>query len=152
MTAKWEQRLNEISKGNASPKQFMETTNKMINHLIQSARKNAADWSFNLEDQENFFRTKSFKSSRIIIGNCKLCDGFIIDKGSFFGCSNYQKTKCNFTISKTILGKNITQQQVKKLLKNGATEQISGFKGKNKEFTAKLVWDDKEKKIKFLFH
>ena len=39
MTAKWEQRLKEISEGSASPKQFMDSTNKMISHLITEALK-----------------------------------------------------------------------------------------------------------------
>ena len=34
MTAKWERRLKEISEGSASPKAFMDSTNKMISHLI----------------------------------------------------------------------------------------------------------------------
>ena len=36
MTAKWEQRLKEISEGTASPKAFMDNTNKMISHLISA--------------------------------------------------------------------------------------------------------------------
>ncbi|GAE43578.1 DNA topoisomerase III [Mesobacillus boroniphilus JCM 21738] len=34
MTAKWEQRLHQIGQGEASPKQFIEQTSKMIKHLV----------------------------------------------------------------------------------------------------------------------
>ena len=75
----------------------------------------------------------------------------VIDKGSFYGCSNYQKTSCPFTISKKIKGKSITQKQVKKLLNEGMTDVIDGFKGKDKEFSAKITWLENEKKIHFVF-
>ena len=85
------------------------------------------------------------------LGKCIKCDGNVIDKGNLYGCSNYQKTKCNFSISKKILGKSITQKLVKQLLKDGTTEIIQDFKGKDKPFNAKLVWDEKEAKVKFGF-
>ncbi|WP_240329720.1 DNA topoisomerase, partial [Klebsiella pneumoniae] len=46
MTAKWEKRLKDISEGEASPKQFMEQTNKMVSHLISASITNAESWTF----------------------------------------------------------------------------------------------------------
>ncbi|KAA9026063.1 DNA topoisomerase III [Niallia endozanthoxylica] len=151
MTAKWEQRLKEISEGAASPKQFMEQTNKMIAHLIASTVQESNEWSFDEETTDSFVPRQFKKSAPTKLGTCKLCGGTVIDKGSFYGCSNYQKTGCQFTISKKIKGKTITQKQVKKLLLEGTTEVIEGFKGKEKEFAAQIKWDDKEKKIQFVF-
>ena len=82
------------------------------------------------------------------LGNCKKCDGSVVDKGSFYGCSNYQKNQCNFTISKKILGKNITQKNIKLLLSEGKTELIEGFTNKDKTFNARLYIDEQEKKVK----
>jgi DNA topoisomerase III len=73
----------------------------------------------------------------------------VVDKGSFYGCSNYQKTKCNFTLNKQILGKTVTQQNIKKLLAEGNTEVIEGFQSKDKTFAARLYWDEQENKLKF---
>ena len=56
MTAKWEKHLKEISEGKAVPKQFMEQTNRMIQHLVEKTKKNAANWSFNEELKENLVR------------------------------------------------------------------------------------------------
>lgn len=152
MTAKWEQRLKEISEGTASPKQFMEQTNKMISHLISLTMKAAGDWSFDDGLKEDFTpRTFKKSSGSTKLGSCKLCGGSVVDKGSFYGCTNYQKTGCTFTISKKIKGKSITQKQMKKLLMEGTTDVIEGFKGKEKEFAAKMTWDEKEKKIQFVF-
>lgn len=151
MTAKWEKRLKEISEGKAVPKQFMEQTNRMIQHLVEKTKKNAANWSFNEELKENFVPGQMKKKSVRTLGSCKICDGKVVDKGSFYGCTHYQKNGCTFTISKTILGKKIAQTQIRKLLKEGQTDSIDGFKSKEKTFRAKLAWNDREKKITFLF-
>ncbi|MEK6453624.1 DNA topoisomerase III [Caldifermentibacillus hisashii] len=151
MTAKWEQRLKEIAEGKANAKQFIDITNKMITHLVTETTKQAVEWNFDHEVIENFVPREFKKSTPRKLGNCKFCDGKVIDKGTFYGCSNYQKNGCTFTISKKILGKTITQAQLKKLLTDGVTDQIQGFKSKDKEFNAKLAWDEQEKKIKFVF-
>lgn len=151
MTAEWEQRLKEISEGTASAKQFMELTNKMISHLISITIKESGDWVFDEELKESFVPRTYKKTQMVKLGSCKLCGGSVVDKGSFFGCTNYQKTGCTFTISKKIKGKSITQKQMKKLLTDGTTDIIEGFKGKDKDFAAKLKWNEQEKKIQFLF-
>lgn len=153
MTAKWEQKLKEISEGAASPKQFMEQTKKMVHHLINTCVGQSEQWIFSKELAGNFTpgKQKNRKKTLTKLGACKRCDGYIVDKGSFYGCSNYNKNHCDFTISKKILGKNITQKNIKQLLTDGKTELIEGFTGKEKNFNARLILDEKEKKIKFLF-
>jgi DNA topoisomerase-3 len=151
MTAKWEQKLKEISEGAASPKHFMEQTNKMVFHLISSSMGQSANWTFSENVRENFSPAKRKTKTFTKLGPCKKCDGIILDRGSFYGCSNYQKNHCDFTISKKILGKNITQKQVKLLLSEGKTELIEGFIKNDKTFNAKLILDEKDKVIRFLF-
>ncbi|MFF2450405.1 DNA topoisomerase III [Neobacillus sp. NPDC058068] len=153
MTAKWEQKLKEISEGSAAPKQFMEQTQKMVIHLISSSIGQAANWSFSDDVRENFApsRQKTKRQSYTKLGPCKKCDGSVVDKGSFYGCSNYQKNQCNFTISKKILGKNITQKNIKLLLTEGKTDVIEGFTNKDKTFNARLFLDEQELRVRFLF-
>jgi DNA topoisomerase-3 len=151
MTAKWEQRLKGISQGTSSPKHFIEQTNKMVYHLISASVDQSANWVFAEEDSENFSPGKQ-KSKRIVkLGPCKKCDGYLVDKGGFYGCSNFHKNQCNFTISKKILGKTITQKNIKKLLQEGQTELIEGFVSKDKSFNACLAWDDRENRLKFIY-
>jgi DNA topoisomerase III len=153
MTAKWEQKLKEISEGQASPKQFMEQTKKMVHHLISSSVGQSATWVFSKEISEDFTpgKQRGQKRTPTKLGACKKCDGYIVDKGNFYGCSNYKKNQCNFTISKKILGKTITQKNIKLLLSEGKTELIEGFSNKDRTFNAKLYLDDKEHSLKFLF-
>jgi DNA topoisomerase III len=152
MTAKWEQRLRDISEGTASPKQFMDNTEKMVKHLIETTQQNTHLWEF-AQGVQDEFEPRKFKGSKAptALGNCKKCDGTIVDKGSFYGCTNYKSKNCHFTISKKILGKSITQKHVKSILANGQSELIQGFKGKEKEFDAMLTWDSGQQKIQFVF-
>ncbi|MEH6981942.1 type IA DNA topoisomerase, partial [Priestia megaterium] len=152
MTAKWEQRLAEIGEGTASAAAFMEQTKKLSAKIIEDAVEAESKWNFSGYDTESIQRKgkgkgKGFSSKSF--GSCKLCDGKVVDKGSFYGCSNYAKTKCTFTVSKKILGKTVTQANLKKLLSEGQTDLIEGFKKGDKTFNAKLEW--KENKVQFLF-
>lgn len=153
MTAKWEQRLREIGKGKASPQAFMEQAKKLSAKLIEDAKAQASKWSFahlNLDSIANDKpKGKAQRRRNTPLGDCKKCGGKIIDKGTFYGCSNYAKTKCNFTISRKILTKKISQANVKKLLKDGETAIIKGFKKDEKTFDALLIWNEKENKIEF---
>lgn len=151
MTAKWEQKLKEISNGAASPKHFMDQTNKMVMHLISTSINQSSEWFFSDAERETFSPSKQKAKRSVKLGPCKKCNGYLMDKGGFYGCSNFNKNQCSFTISKKIFGKEITQKNIKKLLSEGSTELIEGFKNKDKTFNARLIWDDKEKKVHFLF-
>ena len=151
MTAKWEQRLSEIGEGKASAAQFMEQVKKLSKKIVEDALAMSKDWDFTGLDTESIQRTTSKATLGKPVGTCKLCGGTVIDKGEFYGCANYAKTKCSFTISKRILGKTISQANVKKLLQHGKTNVIKGFKKGEKTFDAALMWDEKEKKIVFSF-
>ncbi|QFT89319.1 DNA topoisomerase 3 [Bacillus sp. THAF10] len=155
MTAKWEQRLHEIGQGNASPGEFMEQAKKLSVKLIEDAKKLSEEWNFTGIDKSEFtYKHKGKGKGRASslgakIGPCKKCDGNVIDKGSFYGCSNYKENQCDFTISKKILGKAISVTNAKKLLTEGKTEEIKGFKKGEKIFNANLEW--KNEKVQFAF-
>jgi DNA topoisomerase III len=152
MTAKWEQRLHDIGDGKASPKDFMEQAKKLSVKLIEDAKEKCETWDFHHFNLEEFKKKRSSKNGKKAgskIGKCKKCDGDIVEKGNFYGCSNYNTSKCDFTLSKKILGKTISQTNLKKLLNEGSTDLIKGFKKEGKEFNAKLEW--KENKVHFLF-
>ncbi len=151
MTAKWEQRLREIGEGKASAGGFMEAVKKMSAKIISDAVESSESWDFQGLDTESIQRSGPKKRSSASVGSCKLCGSKIVDKGEFYGCVSYQKTKCNFTISKKILNKKISQANIKKLLASGETDMISGFKKGEKTFDAILSWSDSEKKISFTF-
>jgi DNA topoisomerase III len=124
----------------------------MIFVIISEGPKLSGEWTFSEEDRNGFTpgKKKQF-GSPAKMGPCKKCDGQVVDKGSFYGCTNYKTKKCKFTISKKILSKTIAQKNIKKLLAEGKTEVIEGFINKEKVFNAGLFWDQSEQKIKFAF-
>ncbi len=152
MTAKWEQRLHEIGKGQAKPAVFMEAVKKMSSKIITDTVDHAARWDFSGMDIESVQGTgKRKRRSAASLGSCKLCGDKVIDKGTFYGCAGYQKTKCQFTISKKILGQKISAANVKKILSEGQSAVIKGFKKGENAFDAALKWSEMEKKLNFDF-
>ena len=155
MTAKWEQRLSEIGEGNAAPKEFMEQVKKLADKLISDANKREKEWAFNQNAVDKITANnpynKRYNKEKTVVGKCILCEGSIIDHGTFYGCSNYKTANCKFSVSKKLLRKTISQSNIKKLLAAGETDLIKGFKKGEKTFNAHLIWDKKERKINFKF-
>ena len=91
---------------------------------------------------------------------CPICGGQIVKTPFGFGCSNYSKeaseNSCRFSIG-TMLGHSFSVEEVEKLLKEGVTDTIKGFKSKKtgKLFDAKVTLgrdeDGKVTGLKFLF-
>ncbi len=155
MTAKWEQRLSEIGEGNASPKVFIEQVKKLADKLISDANKREKEWSFNQNAVDKITANnpynKKYNKEKTVVGKCILCEGSIIEHGTFYGCSNYKTANCKFSVSKKLLRKTISQSNMKKLLAARETDLIKGFKKGEKTFNAHLIWDEKERKINFKF-
>ncbi|WP_100402951.1 DNA topoisomerase III [Bacillus sp. FJAT-42315] len=151
MTAKWEQRLAEIGEGKASPAVFMEQTKKLTAKIISDAIETSNNWTFEEFDTSSIQRKTGKRSVGKPVGKCPKCGGQVVDKSTFYGCGNYAKTKCDFTLSKKILGKTISQANAKKLLEGGKTSVIKGFKKGDKTFQAALEYKKEENKIHFIF-
>jgi len=142
MTAKWETYLKKIGKNEGSQELFLDRIKQMIQALMENAPKKIGKMDQVLEQVEE-------QSS---VGKCPICDdGLVQDKGKFYGCSCYQNG-CKFTLSKKVLGKTISQTNIKKLLNGERTNWIKGFKSKKgKKFDAFLQYDAEDQKVKFEF-
>ncbi|PYZ95174.1 DNA topoisomerase III [Salipaludibacillus keqinensis] len=156
MTAKWEQRLAEIGDGKAAMEPFLEQAKQLCSSIINDALARSPEWSFSKEHLEKIQSSKPAwkgkkRTSSSKVGSCPVCKGHVIDKGKFYGCSEYRKGACKFTLSKTILHQTIPVKQVKLLLSKGETEMIEGFRKNDKIFTAALQWNNEQKKIIFSF-
>lgn len=72
------------------------------------------------------------------LGQCPKCQkGQILNRKTFFGCSDYQNG-CDFMLPAKIKGKKLSDSQIKKLVNNNVTDFISGFTGEKGEFTAAI--------------
>ena len=77
-----------------------------------------------------------------ILGKCPLCSGNVVTTRLGYGCDKY-KDGCKFTVWGTICEHEVTMDEVKALLTNGATERIYDFVSKNNnQFSAVLKLDN----------
>lgn len=86
------------------------------------------------------------------IGDCPKCKkGKILDKGNFYGCSEFKDHDCDFKLPVKIQDVKISLPQIRKLLKHGSTDFINGFTSKEgKDFSAAIVLQD-DFSLKFQF-
>jgi len=164
MTAKWEQRLEQIGQGEASAEDFMEQARRLTVKLIEDAKAQAAQWVPPAEletaaaaalPQRKRGKTASAKGGGVSakargtsattaaeeIGPCRKCGGQIVDRGGFYGCAHFAKHNCTFTLPKTIAGKRLTLTNVKKLLATGKSNLIKGLKRPDGLVDGYLIWE-----------
>ncbi|MBJ6361824.1 DNA topoisomerase III [Paenibacillus sp. GCM10012307] len=85
----------------------------------------------------------------LTLGACPICKKPVTEKGNFYGCSGF-KEGCKFTLPKEFLGRAITANQIRKLLKSGKTDVIKGFEAKGKKFDAAIGYNIQDQKVQFL--
>lgn len=140
MTAQWEKQLAEIAQGAYSEAVFMDTISQFVSEVVKSEKKQSAEIHFEPRPER---KTESF-------GKCPLCGQDIVKRSKSFSCSA-GKEHCGFLIWRTILGKELTDNAVRKMLEKGRSDLIKGFTGKSgKKFNAFLVMDEKGK-VSFAF-
>lgn len=117
LTAEWEKKLADIEKGQYERDVFMqeikEFTGQIISNLI--AKESAPSPGGN--DAVNY------------IGPCPVCGRPVLEGQRGYGCSGW-RDGCQFVIWKRIAGMKISENQAKKLLREGKTAVLKGFKSK----------------------
>lgn len=145
MTAKWESRLEQIGKGEASAAQFIEQAKKLSEHLVVDAKQRIEQ----LTVDPTQVKSKSPRgATNRPVGPCPLCQSAVLDRGKFYGCSGYQKNNCGFTLPKTILGAKLTQTEVKKVLAGQKTKPLE-MKKNARQFKAMLYLERDQLKFEF---
>lgn len=142
MTAKWEAYLRKIGNGEGSPKHFIATIARFIDKLIQDVPHQLKVKA--LEKNITDIQRKSF------IAPCPICKkGNIVQRKTYYGCSEHANG-CKQTFPGQMLGKKLTEKNIKDLCTKGKTSIIRGMKSKaGKRFNAALKLE--EGKIKFEF-
>ncbi len=68
---------------------------------------------------------------------------------NFFGCARFREG-CTFTVNTTVAGKNLSEANIRELVRKGRTKVIKGFKSKaGKPFDAMLVLRDGKTEFEF---
>ena len=148
MTASWEKGLDGITQGTVDMSEYRkkleafirkETINIRDNNLTQAIASRISSFTGK--------NARGLGARRKIGAKCPICNSDIITTPFGYGCSNYSKDNpdsCRFSIGK-ICENELAEDQVVKLLTEGHTDTIHGFKSKaGKKFDAIVKLDKNE--------
>ena len=162
-TAAWEQRLKDVEQGSADAAAFYRDICALIGELIPKVEQGPAMSAEQVAAAKAVSPGRSGAGKRrgagrqpaaaqpSGLGTCPICkQGEIVETAKAFGCSRW-RDGCDFTIWKTMSGKRLAKDEVKRLIEQGSTDLIEGFKSKaGKPFSARLRLD-KAGKVGFDF-
>lgn len=153
MTAKWEKALKQISAKERTQENFLEQIKKFVSkiiHDVPTQMKQSDSLTSQVASQKDTEQQAELDAQ---IGVCPICKtGKIVDKGNFYGCTNYKATDpCTFSLPKKWSEKALGKTAIKDLITKGETTKLKGFKSKKtgKKFEAKLKISDG--KLSFVF-
>ena len=133
LTADWEQRLNEVAKGQAAPEDFMDGIEAMAAELVRN-------YSHISEDGQ-----KLFQPEKETVGLCPRCGKPVYEGKKNFACSD---RACQFVMWKndrfwTSRRKEMTPKMAADLLKKGRTS-VKGMwsEKKGSTYDAVVILDD----------
>lgn len=127
MTAKWESYLKKIGEREERATQdiFLENVKKFILHLIDTVDKDIS--SADLESYKIFLDEKAQKDK---LADCPRCDGSLLKKKTFIGCSNYPD--CEFSLPLKFRNKSLTGANILDLA-SGKETIVKGIKSQQDE-------------------
>ena len=143
LTAMWEKYLYEIGRGRKPAAPFIQRSKELAAKLVEDAVKQSEKWVVTP------IPTATKGKGKKPLGPCPSCGKGIVDRKTFYGCLGYREG-CRFTLPKTVLGKKISEPNVKRLLAGNITRTIKGFqskKGTSFDASLKLV----QGKLQFVF-
>ncbi len=148
MTAGWEKGLEGIINGSVDATDYRVKLEDYIRVETEKMIKN--DLTSQIAANINQFTTKESRgaAARKPLGiKCPACGGELNTTGFGYGCSNYfnEQVKCKFAVGK-IADVDIPEEEFRKLILEGKTSVIDGFKSKSKKrFKAVLKLNKDEK-------
>lgn len=111
LTADWEKHLEQVREGKLTQEAFLGSIERFIKHLIEQA-------PYLFKDSKVQEQAKKIQKENEI-AKCPNCENSLVDKGKFYGCTDYPD--CKFTLSKKFRDKKLTKSNVKELIKEKET-------------------------------
>lgn len=145
MTASWEKGLDGITRGTVDMGEYRAKLEDFIRRETLSMAQTDRKQELIKRIQPLTGRESRGAAARKKLGiKCPLCDGEVETAPFGYGCSNYRTNGCKFSIG-TIAGRDLTEEEVTKLLTEGKTEILNGFVSKSKKkFSAALIYKKDE--------
>lgn len=133
MTAKWETELGEIEDGKREAAEFHDGIRSYTKSIVK-----------------DFLSCKDFGKIQAVLGDyvlkCPSCG-----KEIRLGEKSAWCPSCKFTIWRDIAGKKLSDETMKKLIKNGRSGLVSGFRSKSGKTFSAYVLVDKDGRCSFEF-
>ena len=148
MTASWEKGLDGITRGTVDMGEYRAKLEDFIRRETLSMAQTDRKQELIKRIQPLTGRESRGAAAKKKLGiKCPLCDGELETTSFGYGCSNYRTNGCKFSIG-TIAGRDLTEEEVTKLLTEGKTEILNGFVSKlKKKFSAALIYKKDENGI-----
>ena len=145
MTASWEKGLDGITRGTVDMGEYRAKLEDFIRRETLSMAQTDRKQELIKRIQPLTGRESRGAAARKKLGiKCPLCDGEVETTPFGYGCSNYRTNGCKFSIG-AIAGRDLTEEEVTKLLTEGKTEILNGFVSKSKKkFSAALIYKKDE--------
>lgn len=145
MTASWEKGLDGITRGTVDMGEYRAKLEDFIRRETLSMAQTDRKQELIKRIQPLTGRESRGAAARKKLGiKCPLCDGEVETTPFGYGCSNYRTNGCKFSIG-AIAGRDLTEEEVTKLLTEGKTEILNGFVSKSKKkFSAALIYQKDE--------
>lgn len=148
MTASWEKGLDGITRGTVDMGEYRAKLEDFIRRETLSMAQTDRKQELIKRIQPLTGRESRGAAAKKKLGiKCPLCDGEVETTPFGYGCSNYRTNGCKFSIG-AIAGRDLTEEEVTKLLTEGKTEILNGFVSKSKKkFSAALIYKKDENGI-----
>lgn len=117
LTAEWEKKLADIEKGKYERDVFIQEIKEFTSQIISNLIAKETAQIPNVNDAIN------------CVGACPVCGKPVVEGQKGYGCSGW-RDGCKFVIWKVVAGMKISENQAKKLLREGKTAVLKGFKSK----------------------
>ena len=145
LTGQWEKKLREIEQGEFGAGAFTANMKKMVSSLVDEVRLAGYKPRITSNQPQKIAKKrplKKKKTTKIDEAICPKCSkGKMLKGKAAYGCSEY-KSGCSFRLPFNFLEKEIPELQINRLLTQGSTIQLRGFKKDGKKVNGKLSFDD----------
>ncbi|MFD2389088.1 DNA topoisomerase 3 [Enterococcus gallinarum] len=125
MTAKWEEQLKRIGQREVTQEHFLTNIKKFLVHLIEEVPSFVSELDLTTYQEEH-----SEEQKAVNVGSCPKCEGVLIERKDFYGCSNYPT--CRYTLTNNFRHKKLTKKNIQELIA-GKETIVTGIKTKEKK-------------------
>lgn len=142
MTAKWEEQLKRIGQRDGTQERFLTNIKKFLVHLIEEVPSFVSEL-----DLTSYQEARSEERKAMSVGSCPKCEGVLLERKDFYGCSNYPT--CRYTLTNNFRHKKLTKKNIQELIE-GKETTVTGIKTKEKKTYDAIVCQNENGYLEFV--